>query len=100
MTKASRASVQHEVLVTGSVCRRRGGRWSQAKWLQWRHVSSGPKVPWGSDLWFSRTRAWNGLSSEFLPPTHIRVQIESLSECPHLWFGAFRLLPGVFLLYP
>lgn len=90
---ASRASVWCEVLVTGRVCRWRHGLRSQARLLQWRQVAGGEEVgrapsmtrgPAQLERWVVRAPSfyspWGG------GPTQIHVQVESLSQCPHLWF--------------
>ena len=51
------------------------------------------------DPWYSQAGALGGQSSEFLwstrggGPAHFSVQMEFLSKCPDLWFGAFQVLP-------
>lgn len=64
--EVSRASIQLEVQVTSGSAGGEGAL-SQARWLQWQHVSCGVEVQQGSkhDPGHSQARALGGWSSEF-----------------------------------
>ena len=79
-----------------------------SRWLQWWHASCGVKVQQGCTRapWHSQARPAGGQSSEFLQtargigPTHIGVQMDSLSKCSDLWFWVSGHPPKSILITP